>query len=64
MLFLSLEKVERKIINISQEQKNNFAGNMLQLQGKYKTLVMSSSAFNVLSTDQKTFRIYDRLCYL
>ena len=26
---------------------------MLQLQGKYKTLVMSSSAFNVLSTDQK-----------
>ena len=52
-VILSLEKSGKKIINISQEQKNNFAGNMLQLQGKYKTLVMSSSAFNVLSTDQK-----------
>ena len=46
-------KHAKKIIDISQEQKNNFAGNMLQLKGKYKTLVMSSSAFNVLSTDQK-----------
>ena len=52
-VILSLEKSGKKIIDISQEQKNNFAGNMLQLQGKYKTLVMSSSAFNVLSTDQK-----------
>ena len=44
----------KKIINISAEQMNNFAGNMLQLQNKdgEKILVMSEQAYKALNNEQ------------
>lgn len=49
-----LKNTNKTIINISIDQMNAFAGNMLQLQNKKgkKYLVMSSSAFRSLSKDQ------------
>lgn len=49
-----LEQTDRVIIDISHEQMNRFAGNMLQLRNRHnKTyLVMSSQAFNALSDVQ------------
>ncbi len=45
----------RKIIPISLEQMNRFAGNMLQVQNSKgeQLLVMSSQAYNSLSTEQR-----------
>ena len=51
-VILSLEESEKKIICISEKQKNNFAGNMLQLKGNDKTLIMSKSAFKSLERNQ------------
>jgi hypothetical protein len=42
----------REIISITIDQKNQFAGNMLQLFGDKKYLVMSSSAYNSLNKKQ------------
>ena len=45
----------KEIIDITEEQVNNFAGNLLQVIGKNQEryLVMSTSAFNAFTQDQK-----------
>lgn len=53
----SLEKSGKKIIEISFEQMEKFAGNMLELknmQGK-RFLIMSQTAFDCLKDDQKDY---------
>ena len=52
----SLEETEKEIIEITEEQKEHFAGNMLQLVGRdgQRLVVMSKSAFDSLDDDQKT----------
>lgn len=54
-LIQSLEQTGKKIIPISYEQLNHFAGNMLQVQNRSgrKILVMSSQAWNSLSPAQQ-----------
>ena len=51
----SLESTGHEIIDISLEQVNHFAGNMLSLltEKEDEILVMSQSAFDVLTTEQK-----------
>ena len=50
----SIEKSNKKIIEITEEQKHHFAGNMLQVKGDNdKFLVMSSTAYSVLTDKQK-----------
>jgi hypothetical protein len=49
----SLTQDGKEIITISEEQMNNFAGNMLQVQGKEaKYTVMSQAAYNSLTDKQ------------
>jgi hypothetical protein len=45
----------KKVIDITEEQVNNFAGNMLQVRGKNNELflIMSHAAFNCLTQAQK-----------
>jgi hypothetical protein len=52
-LDLSQLKLESDIIEISEEQKQRFAGNMLQVMGDKPYLVMSKSAFVSLTEEQK-----------
>lgn len=48
-----LKESGKEVIDITEEQMNHFAGNMLQVQGSNKKyLVMSSSAFNSLQKEQ------------
>ncbi|MEO9484433.1 MAG: arginine deiminase-related protein [Ekhidna sp.] len=51
----SLEKTDKEVIDISEKQKEQFAGNMLQLIGDndQRLVVMSSAAFNSLSDGQR-----------
>ena len=53
-LLKHLKSDGKEVINISEKQVNQFAGNMLQLRGsnEEKFLVMSSSAFNSLTKEQ------------
>ena len=44
----------KEIIEITQEQKHSFAGNMLQVMGDKPYLVMSRSAFSSLTDQQKS----------
>ena len=49
----SIEKSNKEIIEITEEQKHHFAGNMLQVKGSDdKFLVMSSTAYRVLTDKQ------------
>lgn len=50
-----LEETDKEIIEITEEQKEQFAGNMLQVLGKndQRLVVMSSAAFHSLNADQK-----------
>ena len=48
----TLEETGKEIIEITEEQKNRFAANMLQLMGDKKYLVMSKSAHEILTEDQ------------
>ncbi len=50
----SLESTHKEVINITEDQKHHFAGNMLQVENaeSKKYLVMSSAAFNSLRSDQ------------
>jgi len=48
----SLEGSGKEIIEITEDQKHRFAGNMLQLLGDEKYLVMSKSAHESLSKEQ------------
>ena len=49
-----LKENKKQIISISEEQVNNFAGNMLQVKGKDDELflIMSQAAFNCLTKNQ------------
>ena len=47
-------KTGKEIIEINEEQKNRFAGNMLQVAGDKNYLVMSNSAFSCLNQKQKS----------
>jgi hypothetical protein len=50
----SIQSTGKEIITITADQMNNFAGNMLQVQNKdgLKFLVMSSQAYNSLTSEQ------------
>ena len=48
----TLIKSGKEIIEITEEQKHRFAGNMLQVMGDKPYLVMSNSAYNSLSESQ------------
>jgi len=48
----SLEESGKEIIEITEDQKHRFAGNMLQVMGSEKYLVMSKSAHKSLTLDQ------------
>jgi len=50
----------KQIIEISEEQKNRFAGNMLQLIGDKPYLVMSNSAYSSLTENQ--IRMIEEYC--
>jgi hypothetical protein len=52
MLIDCFEKTNKEIIEISEEQKQEFAGNMLQVRGNEPYLVMSTSAFKSLNEEQ------------
>ncbi len=55
---------DKEIIEITEEQKNSFAGNMLQLRGDKVYLVMSKSAFISLTDQQKnTIEKYCHILY-
>ncbi len=49
-----LKESGKEIVTITEEQVNNFAGNMLQVEGanSEKYLVMSTQAYNILTKDQ------------
>lgn len=55
MVLVSLKDDGKEIILITEDQVNNFAGNMLEVLGKdnKKYLVMSTSAYSVLTDKQK-----------
>ncbi|WP_334055652.1 citrulline utilization hydrolase CtlX [Polaribacter sp. P097] len=50
----SLKEDKKEVIDISEEQVTNFAGNMLQVQGanNERFLIMSQSAYDCLTKDQ------------
>lgn len=54
-LVSKLESTNKEVIEISEKQKEQFAGNMLQVLGSdnQRLVVMSSAAFNSLDDDQK-----------
>lgn len=54
MVLDSLKGDEKEVILITEEQVNNFAGNMLEIKGKnnQRFLVMSDSAYNCLTKKQ------------
>lgn len=54
MVLDNLKGDEKEIILITEEQVNNFAGNMLEVKGKdeRRFLIMSSSAYKVLTKNQ------------
>lgn len=61
-----IERTGKEIINISLDQMNRFAGNMLQLQNKNgeKILVMSEQAFDALTYEEiSRLEKYNRIVY-
>ena len=48
-----LTETGKEIIAITEAQKHRFAGNMLQVMGEKPYLVMSNSAYNCLTVQQK-----------
>ena len=66
MIAESLKSNQKEIIDISFEQMNQFAGNMLELQNKNgeALIVMSQSAFRSLNEEQKnSLEKYGKLVY-
>jgi hypothetical protein len=62
----TINNSSKKIITISIEQMNNFAGNMLQLQNKSgeKILVMSAQAYSSLTAEQiSELEKYNKIIY-
>ena len=59
-----LNETKKEIISISEEQTNKFAGNMLEVEGDKKYLVMSKSAFSCLTENQiKKINKYCEILY-
>jgi hypothetical protein len=56
MVLQKLKESGKEIVLITEEQVNNFAGNMLQVRGanEERFLIMSDAAYNVLTKDQIT----------
>ena len=54
-MFKHFKEDGKKVIDITEEQVNNFAGNMLQVRGKEdeRFLIMSDAALNSLTQSQK-----------
>ena len=52
MLIECFEKTDKEVIEISEDQKQKFAGNMLQVKGHESYLVMSTSAYKSLNKEQ------------
>ena len=52
MLLTHFKQTNKEVIEISENQVDNFAGNMFQVFGDQAYLVMSSRAFNSLNPDQ------------
>ncbi len=54
LVLSKLKESGKEIVAITEEQVNNFAGNMLQVEGANgeKYLVMSTQAYNILTKDQ------------
>ncbi|HJN64060.1 MAG TPA: arginine deiminase-related protein [Flavobacteriales bacterium] len=50
----NLKETAKEIIEITEEQNQRFAGNMLQVMGDKPYLVMSNSAYSSLTDEQKT----------
>jgi hypothetical protein len=48
----NLKETGKEIIEITEEQNQRFAGNMLQVMGDKPYIVMSNSAYNSLSESQ------------
>jgi hypothetical protein len=65
MLLDYFEETGKDVIEISMEQMNNFAGNMLQVKGNGAThLVMSKRAFEALNDDQiEQIQIHTNILY-
>ena len=60
----SINNTGKEIIEITEEQKYRFAGNMLQVMGNKCYLVMSESAFNSLTVKQKrAIQKYNEIIY-
>jgi len=62
----ALRSTQKEIIDISFEQMNHFAGNMLEVKSKNgdTLVVMSESAYNALNNDQiSTLKKYGKLVY-
>ncbi|HEY2726096.1 MAG TPA: arginine deiminase-related protein [Parafilimonas sp.] len=62
----TINKSGKQIINITPEQMNRFAGNMLQLENKNgdKILVMSEQAYNALTQEQiSELEKFNRIIY-
>ena len=62
----SLKQTNKEVIDITLEQMNHFAGNMLQIKSNSgeKLIVMSEQAFKVLSTVQKVaLEQYGKIIY-
>ena len=57
MVIESLNKSNKKIIDISLEQLEKFTGNMLELKNKNgkRYLIMSDTAYNSLTKEQKDY---------
>ena len=59
-----LNETKKEIISISEEQTNKFAGNMLEVEGDKKYLVMSRSAYSCLTENQiKKINKYCEILY-
>ena len=59
-----LNETKKEIISISEEQTNKFAGNMLEVEGDKKYLVMSKSAHSCLTENQiKKINKYCEILY-
>ena len=59
-----LNETKKEIISISEEQTNKFAGNMLEVEGDKKYLVMSKSAYSCLKENQiKKINKYCEILY-
>ena len=52
ILIECFERTDKEVIEISEEQKHEFAGNMLQVIGHEPYLVMSTSAYKSLNEEQ------------